>query len=142
MNKREALLILTNSLEEYLRKGFRFHPVFMKEFKDLLDGARGHEKEIFSLLIKQLNYVSLLGQQVYKADGNEIIKYLDREYYSLHLSGKNFNIRLLMTFDENEDPVFLVAFFERAGKKASDYTQWKRVLKSRYEQMYEKEETV
>lgn len=35
MNKREALLILTNSLEEYLRKGFRFHPVFMKEFKDL-----------------------------------------------------------------------------------------------------------
>ena len=47
-----------------------------------------------------------------------------------------------MTFDENEDPVFLVAFFERAGKKASDYTQWKRVLKSRYEQMYEKEETV
>lgn len=138
MNKREAFLTLANSLEEYLQKGFEFHPIFMKEFKDLLDGARGHEREIFSLLIKQLNYVSSLGKQVYKADGNEIIKYLNREYYSLHLSGKNFNIRLLMTFDENEDPVFLAAFFERSGKRVSDYTQWKQVLKSRYE----KEETV
>ncbi len=135
MNKREALLALANSIEEYLQKGFRFHPVFMEEFKELLHNARGHEKEIFSLLIKQLNFVSTLRKQVYKADGNEIIKYLDREYYSLHLSSQNFNLRMLMTFDEKETPIFLAAFYERSGKKASDYTQWKKVLKGRYEQM-------
>ncbi len=135
MNKKEALSTLVKHLEEYLNQGFGFHSMFIAEFKELLHDAQGHEKEIFSLLVKQLNFVKMLGRQVYNANGNEIIKYLEREYYSLHLSGKNFNLRLLMTFDEEDNPVFLVAFYERGGKKTSDYTQWKNVLKKRYEQM-------
>ncbi|GFI60907.1 hypothetical protein IMSAG049_00056 [Clostridiales bacterium] len=107
----------------------------MKEFKELLHNASGNEKEIFSLLIKQLNFVKMFKNQVYKADGNEIIKYLEDEYYSLHLSGKNFNFRLLMTFDEKNNPIFLAAFYERQGKRASDYTQWKEVLAKRYREM-------
>lgn len=135
MNKKEALTALAKNLEEYLQQGFLFHPSFMKEFKELLHNASGNEKEIFSLLIKQLNFVKILKNQVYTADGNEIIKYLEKEYYSLHLLGKNFNLRLLMTFDEKGNPVFLAAFFERAGKKVSDYTQWKKVLANRYREM-------
>lgn len=132
MNKKEILSTLAKDLEEYLQQGFHFHPLFMKEFKSLLQDASGHEKEIFSLLIKQLNFVKVLQKQVYTADGNEIIRYLEKEYYSLHLNGKNFNLRLLMTFDENDNPLFLAAFFERAGKRASDYTNWKKILDSRY----------
>ena len=135
MNKKEALKVLAKYLEEYLQQGFRFHPFFMKEFKELLHNASGNEKEIFSLLIKQLNFVKMFKNQVYKADGNEIIKYLEDEYYSLHLSGKNFNFRLLMTFDEKNNPIFLAAFYERQGKRASDYTQWKEVLAKRYREM-------
>lgn len=135
MNKKEALKVLAKNLEEYLQQGFRFHSAFMKEFKELLHNASGNEKEIFSLLIKQLNFVKLLKNQVYTADGNEIIKYLEKEYYSLHLSGKNFNFRLIMTLDEKDNPVFLAAFYERAGKKVSDYTQWKKVLANRYSEM-------
>lgn len=135
MNKREALLRLAQDLDEYLQRGFRFHPLFLEEFKKLLSGASGNEKEIFSLLIKQLNFVKELKQQVCNADGNEIIKYLDREYYSLHLSGKGFNLRLLMTFDEGDEPIFLAAFYERSRKRASDYTQWKKVLAHRYTEM-------
>ena len=59
----------------------------------------------------------------------------DRDYYSLHLSGKNFNFRLLMAFDEKDTPKFLVAFYERAGKKKTDYTQYKKVLDSRFEEV-------
>lgn len=135
MNKKEALSALIRNLEEYLSQGFRFHTLFMEEFKGLLQGAQGHEKEIFALLIKQLNFVKTLGKQVYNADGNEIIKYLEKEYYSLHLTGKNFNLRLLMTFDEEVHPVFLAAFYERAGKKNSDYTSWVKVLDQRYSQI-------
>ncbi len=139
MNKKEALFRLTQDLEEYLELGFRFHSLFMKEFKNLLSDASGNEKEIFSLLVKQLNFVKSLKNQVFTADGNEIIKYLDREYFSLHLSGKNFNLRLLMTFDENNVPIFLAAFYERSGKRNSDYTQWKKVLADRYAEMQRNE---
>lgn len=139
MNKKEIISTLAKNLEEYLHQGFRFHSMFMEEFKGLLHDAQGHEKEVFSLLVKQLNFVKVLGSQVYNANGNEIIKYLDKEYYSLHLSGKNFNLRLLMTFDKKDNPIFLAAFYERAEKKVSDYTQWKSVLKKRYDQMEEKE---
>lgn len=135
MNKKQILSMLAKNLEEYLHQGFRFHPLFMEEFKGLLHDARGHEREIFSLLVKQLSFVKLLNKQVYQADGNEIIKYLAKEYYSLHLSGKNFNLRLLMAFDKDNNPVFLAAFYEREGKKSSDYTQWKSVLEKRYKQM-------
>lgn len=41
MNKRDALALLANNLEEYLQQGFRFHPAFMQEFKELLHGASG-----------------------------------------------------------------------------------------------------
>lgn len=135
MKRKDALLKLAQSLEDYLQQGFLFHPLFMKEFKELLSGASGNEKEIFALLVKQLNFVKALKNQVYTADGNEIIKYLDREYYSLHLSGKNFNLRLLMTFDGENTPIFLAAFYERSGKRFSDYTQWKKVLANRYAEM-------
>ncbi|MCM1063901.1 MAG: hypothetical protein NC420_05385 [Eubacterium sp.] len=135
MNKKEALSILAQDLEGYMEQGFRFHPLFMKEFKKLLSNASGNEEEIFALLVKQLNYVKLLKKQVFTADGNEIIKYLNKEYYSLHLLAKNFNLRLLMTFNESNVPIFLAAFYERSGKRNSDYTQWKKVLAARYDEM-------
>lgn len=36
---------------------------------------------------------------------------------------------------KDSNPVFLVAFYERSGKKISDYTQWKEVLKQRFEEI-------
>lgn len=40
-----------------------------------------------------------------------------------------------MVFDEKDTPKFLVAFYERAGKKKTDYTQYKKVLDSRFEEV-------
>lgn len=130
MNKKEALKLLIENLEKYSQNGFKFHELFWEEFQELLLDAKGSEKEIFALLIKQMNFVKSLGREVYKADSNEIIKHQEREYYSLHLKGKNFNLRFLMTFIEN-NPVFLCAFYERAGKKATNYSTWTPVLETR-----------
>lgn len=134
MNKKEAFLQLNRVLEEYQNQEYRFHRFFIKELADLVTDAKGHEKELFMLLVKQLCFVSALKRQVHLADSNEKIKYLEKEYYSLHLSAKNFNIRMLMTFDNDDNPVFLAAFYERAGKRNTDYTKWKMVLAERYKE--------
>lgn len=135
MNKTKALLKLQEELQEYLEHGYRFHTTFMKEFMELLLASSGHEKEIFNLLVKQLSFIKELKRKVHQADGNEIIKNTIRDYYSIHLSAKNFNFRLLMTFDDNNNPVFLVAFYERAGKRKTDYTQYIKLLDTRYNEM-------
>lgn len=135
MNKKRALELLKENLEKYLVKGYLFHKRFIEELKSLLKNVSGHEEELFALLIKQLNYVKVLGRGVAAADSNEIIKYMERDYYSLHLQAKNFNIRFLMTFDDDANPIFLAAFYERSGKKASDYSQWKGVLQQRYNEI-------
>lgn len=135
MNKREVLKLLSVNLEKYSKGGFCFCERFLEEFKNLLKSASGNEKEIFALLIKQFNFIKVLGRNVNQADSNEIIKYQKRDYYSLHLQGKHFNFRLLMTFDKESNPVFLAAFYERSGKKTSDYTQWKEVLEQRFHEI-------
>ena len=137
MNKKEAIRELSQNLEKYFVIGFCFHLMFIAELKKLLEKATGNEKEIFSLLIKQLDFIKVLGKEVYKADSNEIIKYQERNYYSLHLSAKNFNFRLLMTFDDENNPIFLAAFYERSGKRVSDYSLWSKVIHCRYIEMIE-----
>jgi hypothetical protein len=40
----------------------------------------------------------------------------------MRLSGSEFNIRILYGFLPSGKPVLLLAFYERSGKRASDYT--------------------
>lgn len=56
MNKKQILAELIKNLEKYLEKGYVFHPKFMEEFQALLKNATGNEKEIFALLVKQLDF--------------------------------------------------------------------------------------
>ena len=73
MNKKQVLAELVKNLEECSERGYVFHPKFMYEFQVLLKNATGNEKEIFTLLVKQLNFLKELGTNVCKADSNEII---------------------------------------------------------------------
>ena len=137
MNKRKALELLTEYLKE-CGSDFYFHKEFILELQDIiLHNAIGHERELFHLLVKQLGFVKTMGEQVHKADSNEILKNTGKEkdYYSLHIQDKIVNVRLLMTFTDSHNPVFLAAFYERTGKKASDYSKWETVIKERYDQI-------
>lgn len=137
MNKNKLLELIRSNLEKYLNYGFRFHFRFMNEFKELLLNTSGHESELFALLVKQLNFVKLMGTNVDKADSNEKLSHVQGDYYSLHLQAKVFNIRLLMTFDTNKNPVFLASFFERSGKRVTNYTKWIPVIEERFKEMEE-----
>jgi len=141
MNKRRALALLREYLEDYSTNySYRLHKKFVEELGEIIQkNAVGQEAEVFNLLIKQFSFVNTLGLLVNEADSNEILKDIGKEknYYSLHIQNKTVNIRLLMTFSENNNPVFLAAFFEKAGKKASDYSQWLSVIKERDRQMGE-----
>ena len=61
MNKKQVLAELVKNLEECSERGYVFHPKFMYEFQVLLKNATGNEKEIFTLLVKQLNFLKELG---------------------------------------------------------------------------------
>lgn len=88
-------------------------------------------------MIKQFGYVKDLKLQAYTANGNEHLKYKSEQLYtSLHLSSKSFNVRFIMTFHDNQQPVFLVAFYERAGKSKTDYSQYEKIAKNRYNELY------
>lgn len=140
MNKEKALELLKDCLVEY-GNDFIFHCNFFVELKEIiLKNAKGSEKEVFNLLIKQFSFVKTMGDRVDTADSNEKLKGIkaDEDYYSLHLQNKTVNIRLIMTFDGNI-PVFLVAFFEREGKRVTDYSRWERVMKERYNQIRSEE---
>ena len=65
MNKKQVLAELIKNLEKYLEKGYVFHPKFMEEFQALLKNATGNEKEIFALLVKQLDFLKELGTNVF-----------------------------------------------------------------------------
>ena len=77
-------------MEECSERGYVFHPKFMYEFQVLLKNATGNEKEIFTLLVKQLNFLKELGTNVCKADSNEIIKNQDRRLLFIAFIGKKF----------------------------------------------------
>lgn len=135
MNKKKAFELLKEYLNQFARESFVFHSRFVEEFEELIYDAKGMEKEIFALLIKQLSFVKQLKMRVHLADSNEKLMHQTGEYYSLHLKGKNFNLRLLLAFGKNGNPVFLAAFYEREGKRATDYSKIMPVLETRFNEL-------
>lgn len=138
MNKKTAFDLLIKHLTEYNTQGFIFHSDFIKELRELITKhSAGHEKELFNIMIKQFGFVNTFNTMVNTTDSNEILKGLKNEmdFYSLHIENKFLNFRLLMTFTPENTPVFLVAFFEKSGKKVSSYDKYKPVLKTRYNQI-------
>lgn len=135
MKKEEIIQMLQECLEEGNQNGFVFHKQFLQELGALLKNASGSEKEIFNLLVRQLGYVRDFNRRVNEVDSNEIIKHTKRCYYSLHLQGGRFNIRLIISFMMDNTPVFLVAFYERSGKKKTNYSNYIEILDNRFKEI-------
>lgn len=119
MNKDEAIKLL----EEYLGD-FKIHPLFFKELATLLQkDLKGKEKQFFDTLIKQLGYLASYGVAIANIDSHERLKEKGRDFFSIHLQRKQFNVRFLVYIDNSGKSFLLSAFNERAGKKVSDYSQ-------------------
>ena len=130
MNTKEALKQLATLLYGY---DFIFHPKFIDELRSLLcKELKGKEAKFFKCLTNQLKYVHDFGILVHQTDGHEQIKGFDGQYYSIHIEGKEFNIRFLVHISNTGTSHFLCAFYERAGNRRNDYTSYTEVIQQRF----------
>lgn len=129
----------TKEILELMAKLFadlKMHPLFLKEIRQLLSKElRGKESNFFKILSTQLHNIEVFGTMIHTVDSNEKLKNWDKTFYSIHLQQQQFNIRLLIYITDDHMPLFLCAFYERSGKKKTDYTTYKSVLESRLNQM-------
>ena len=116
-------------LEEYLGT-FRCHASLFGDIVDII-ARSGYERSFFALLIVQLRILAAQGPNAIKFPGFERLRHADGELYSMHLDGRDFNLRILYSFLPDHTPVLLTTFFERAGKRTSDYTPYIPAAKER-----------
>lgn len=113
MNKQQVEALLRQLLE-----GIFVHPRVFSELLDILSQT-GVEKQFFKLLQKYLNMLSQMGLQATTLNGFEPI---EKGIYSMKFKFSGFNIRILYAFRGDEEPILLLAFYERAGKSCTDYS--------------------
>lgn len=140
MDKNEALKLLLKYLTS-VQNDFVIHPDFIVDMKKLLKNElKGVEIKFFQQMVTQLDNIIHFGKNVHTVANNEILSGIGRDsdgqpwdLYSIHLnSGGSFNIRFIIKFDENTTPYLLHAFYERKGKRKTDYTIPKKVSQKRF----------
>lgn len=127
MNIKEAFKLLQDYLTKYNSESFILHPAFIEDLKNLLSkDLNGKEDKFFQGLSTQLDNIASHKRLVYKIDSNEILKNtgvdsLGKPYelISIHIASNQYNIRLIIRFKDDNNPIFLVAFNEKQGKKKS-----------------------
>lgn len=126
MNKSGVLQQLLQYLSQIL-----CYDTFIPELVSLISGS-GYEMKFFGLLQARLQVLSAYGIQATVAKEFEPIS---DGIYSMHLSGRDFNIRILYAFLPNGQPVLLSCFEEKKGKKRTDYTNYTPEAVRRFQKM-------
>ena len=113
MNKDEALHLFFNLFE-----GIDATDEMTTAFFDIISKT-GHEEDIFRMLVLRLKILSDLG---INATRHKEFENIGNGLFSMHLAGNGFNIRILYALQSNQQPVFLLTFYERGGKRRTDYS--------------------
>lgn len=136
MNTKDALALCMGLLGE-----FRVHDEFLEELYSLLKNElKGKEKPFFKLLMTQLKNITEFGVMVHTVDRNEKIRGKNGHYYSIHFKQSQFNVRFLVYIFDDGKAYFLSAFYERGGKKATDYTSHTSILERRLKDLKEEDQ--
>lgn len=144
MNTNEALKLLLKYLLPFQSDDIMIHPDFLKDIKNLLKKElKGSEAKFFQQMVTQLDNIKQSGKNVHKIDGNEILSGVGNDangqpwdLYSIHLSSDKYNIRFIVKFNEQSTPCLLYAFYERTGKRKTDYTVPKKISKERFLELH------
>lgn len=132
MNKQELLRQLKDYLKEFGSYNFHFHPEFIRELVDIVRNI-SFQQTFFNQLVTVFNNLREYRYNIYQIDSHEHLK--GSPLYSLHIQCKNYNIRLLTTFNEIQEPVFLLAFYERGGKRKTSYENHKPIAENRRQEL-------
>ncbi len=135
MNTEDMLKSLKSYLQEYGDYNFHFHQAFIQELV-LLVKKISFQQVFFNQLITAFNNLREYKHNIYKVDSHE--RLTGSPFYSIHLHCRNYNLRFLLSFNKNAEPIFLVAFYERSGKRKTGYASYLPDAQNRLDQ-FEKE---
>lgn len=121
---------ITRLLQITLR-GFCIHEKFIDELAYILRSS-GIERSFFKKLEFCLRFLSLYGAQAVQ---HEEFESIGSGIFSMHVDGKGYNVRILYGFLHDQSPALLLAFFERSGKRKTDYQSHIAPAVSRLEMM-------
>lgn len=128
MNRKDILARLREAFAD-----IDIHPRMIEELMELI-AESGVELQFLNLLLTRLKQLKANGAQAVKMEEFES---LGDRLFSMHLAKANFNIRILYTFLPNRKPCLLLCFYERSGKRATDYTNKIPTALNRYSEKLE-----
>lgn len=130
------MLMNKNALLEALQKLF-FNYLYHPNLKDDIVGLiakSGFENQFIKTFVQLMAEYKALGRAQAERRPKSKFEPFDETLFSLHVNGKDFNIRILYAYTgADERLTFLHAFWER---DASDY---KKAVLIAYERLYELE---
>ena len=112
---------------------FTLHSLLIEELVGELKHS-GQESEFLTILLTRLKYLQERGQ---RATQHKEFEQLNDRIYSLHITGRSFNIRILYGFLRNGRPALLLAFFERAGHQVTSYQNYIPTAERRLKELEE-----
>lgn len=118
MNKKDALKSLAGLLESFI-----CHRRLINELMGIVSGS-GIELRFFELLLTRLQFLSKHGRFASSSQGHKEFECINDTISSMHLAGNGFNVRILYAFLSDEAPVLLLAFYEREGKRKTNYSTY------------------
>lgn len=110
---------------------FCVHEQLLKELVALVSKG-GITPRFLPLFYRRLNQLEEFGVQA--PEKHAEFERLDRDLYSMHISSRDFNIRVLYAFLPDQ-AVLLLAFYERGGKSNTDYTRYIPAARRRLEEL-------
>lgn len=128
MNRREITSKIADAFS-----GFDICPRMVTELIEIISGT-GIEKKVLKLLLIRLKLLSIYGAEAITFREFERI---NETVYSMHLSQTGFNIRILYSFFDNGKPTLLLCFYERSGKRSTDYSTYLPVAAARFRERVE-----
>lgn len=117
MNREEVIKALRAILAS-----FKMHDAAFRELQDIL-AKSGVEKQFLNTLISRLKALRQFGIMATRLEEFEILKQ-SRGIFSMHVQGRGYNVRFLYYFTREAEPIFLLTFYEQAGKRTTDYTKY------------------
>ncbi len=128
MKKRDAITQLSKLLDV---SSILIHPALLQEIMDIIKRS-GNEKQVFTILSRRLQMLREYGSQAQLY--HKEFELLSEGIYSMHISTDSINLRILYAF-RDPNTMLLLAFYEREGKKKTDYTGKIEVAKDRLNEM-------
>ena len=112
-----------------------YHAKILQDLTALIAGS-GCEEKFFTTLLARLKFLLLQGTQATRHKEFEALKGEDG-LFSMHISVRDLNVRILYAFSPQNTPILLLAFHERAGKRKTEYSAYTGPARERLKEKLE-----